>query len=259
MDAASIERRLGKSLRVMTAVIAAMLAIAFITGGLSNSLEPTFAQTFFRWFFTLFIGVAPLVFICLLFLIERLRSIAAKNLPVKSKKLIYENPFDLPSQRMHGFKITFITGTTPTFTGLTGDLYSADDIARCALNPEHIPPVANCECGFHAFKDVRSAQHELSINPGAFLIDVDLYGVGFTYTRGFRAESQVVHSLTMPKRCMRCKIFAPKRFVSHYKLGFNSFAYLSWDYRCGMCSYNYKDAQCLTIDQMSKVLSVELR
>lgn len=259
MDAASIERRLGKTLRVLPVITLTLLALAFFTGGFSDSAEPTLAQTFFRWLFTLFIGVVPIVFIGFLLLIDLLRSRAAKDLPKKNKKLFYEDPFNLPSQEMHGYKITFLTGRAPTFTGLTGDLYTADDAAKCALNPEHIPPVADCECGFYAYKDVRSAEHELSINPGSFLIDVDLFGVGFTYTRGFKAESQLINFIKLPKRCMRCKFFTPKKFVSSYKLGFNSFAYLKWDYRCGLCSYNFKEADCMSLEQMSQALRVDLR
>jgi hypothetical protein len=259
MDAASIERKLGKSLRVMPILILVLLALALGTGGFSDSAEPTFAQTFFKWIFTIFIGVVPLIFMALLILIERLRSSAAKNLRDKSKKLSYQDPFDLPSEELHGYKITVLTGTVPTFTGLTGDHYTSDDVAHCSLNPEHVPPVADCECGFYAYKDIKSAQHELSINPGSFLIDVDLFGVGFTYTRGYKAESQVVNFLILPKRCMRCKVFSPKKFVSYFQLGFNLNPHTKWEYRCGICSYNFKSQDCLTPDEMSKLLRVELR
>lgn len=259
MDSGAIDRGLGKSLRVLPFVTIIVLALAYFSGGFSNTTEPTLVQSFYRWLLTFFIGVGPIIFIGFLFLSDQLRNREHRKIEINRGKLDYKDPFDLPSQVMHGYKITFLTGRDPTFTGLTGDLYKADDVATCSLNPEHVPPVASCECGFHAYKDIRAAKYELSINPGSFLIDVDLFGVGFAYTRGFKAESQVVNFISLPRRCMRCKIFAPKRFVTSYKFGFNSFAYWRWEFRCRMCSYNFKEADCLSPTQISERLKTSLQ
>lgn len=259
MDSASVERRLGKALRYLPVVVLFLLALAYLTGGFSSSSQPSLAKSIFQPLFTVFIGFGPVIFIAFLLLIEGLRRRSNKQQAANIGKLNYDNAFELPSQEMHGYKITFLTGRAPAFTGLTGDLYTSDAVAHCAPNPEHVPPVAGCECGFYAYKDIRTAEHELSINPGAFLIDVDLFGVGFSYSRGFKAESQVVNLLHLPKRCMRCKIFTPQRFVVSYKLNYNSFAYWRWEYRCGMCSYSFKEQDRLSAEQMSQALKVVLR
>lgn len=259
MDSASVERKLGRTLRVMPAVVLSLLALSFVTGGFSNSPEPSATKTLSHFLFTFFIAVGPVIFIAVLLLIERLRRAAEKNLASSSNKLVYEDAFNLPSQEMHGFKIAFITDRPPTFTGLTGDRYTHDAVAKCSLNSEHVPPVAGCDCGFYAYNDIRRAHHELSINPGAFLIDVDLFGVGFTYTRGFRAESQLVNFLTLPKRCMRCKTFSPKKFVATYKMNYAAFAYWQWEFRCSICSYSFKEQNCMSIEEMSQALKTSLR
>ena len=258
MDSASVERKLGRTLRVIPVVVLALLALSYATGGFSNSTEPTAIKSISHFLFTLFIAVGPVTFIAVLLLIESLRRVSEKNLKVQSNKLNYSDAFNLPSQEMHGHKIAFITDRPPTFTGLTGDRYLQDAVAKCSLNAQHVPPVAGCECGFYAYNDIRRAHHELSINPGAFLIDVDLFGIGFTYTHGFKAESQLVNFLILPKRCMRCKTLPPKKFVATYKMSYSSFAYWHWEFRCNVCSYSFKEQDCMSIEQMSQALKTPL-
>ena len=259
MDSASVERKLGRTLRVMPAVVLVLLALSYLTGGFSNSSEPSAVKNFTHFFFTMFIAVGPVIFIAVLLLIERLRKVTEKNIAINTNKLLYADAFELPSQEMHGYKIAFITDRPPTFTGLTGDRYTQDAVAKCSLNTDHVPPVAGCECGFYAYNDIRRAHHELSINPGAFLIDVDLFGVGFTYTRGFKAESQLVNFLTLPKRCMRCKTLSAKKFVARYKINYSSFAYWQWELRCNLCSYSFKTQDSMSVEEMSKALNTPLR
>jgi len=259
MDAASVERKLGRALRVMPMIVLALLALSMLTGGFSTSSEPSVIKKLSHFLFTVFIAVGPLIFIAAMLFIEHLRKVSAKNLAMHNSKLVYSDAFNLPSQEMHGYKIAFITDRPPTFAGLTGDRYTQDAAARCSLNTEHVPPVAGCECGFYAYNDIRRAHHELSINPGAFLIDVDLFGVGFTYTHGFKAESQLVNFLTLPKRCMRCKVLPAKKFVTTYKMNYVSYAYWKWEFRCSLCSYSFKDQDSMSIHQMSQALNTPLR
>lgn len=258
MDSASVERKLGRTLRIMSAVVLGLLAFSLVIGGFSGSSEPSTIRNISQIIFTVFIAIGPLLFIAVLFLIEHLRKVTAKNLVKHKNKLIYSDAFNLPSQEMHGYKIAFITDRPPTFAGLTGDRYTHDAVAHCSLDTEHVPPVAGCECGFYAYNDIRRARHELAINPGAFCIDVDLFGVGFTYTHGFKAESQLVNFLTLPKRCMRCKIFPAKKFVSTYKINHSSFAYWKWEFRCNLCSFSFKEQDSMSVDEMSQALKTAL-
>lgn len=259
MDSASAERKLGEFLPKFCLGSLFAVLLAFISGGFSSGSAgsaPLLLQNFSRQFFTLYIILVPILFISYLLYIDFLSRQESKRTVIGNNKLVYDDAFDLPSQDMHGYKIAFITGQVPTLTGLTGDLYVADDAARCEINREHIPPVVGCDCGFYAYSDIRDAKHQLSINPTSFLIDVDLYGIGFAYSRGFRAESQVVNSMTLPSRCMRCKIFRPIRFVKSYKFGLNGYAYWRWDFRCQMCSYNFENEDRLSHDKMSNVLGI---
>jgi hypothetical protein len=258
MDGASAERKLGLFLPKFCLASFIALVLTFLSGGLSTSSTPSLLQNFSRQFFTLYILVVPLIFIAYLFYIEYLRSRESKRAASYSTKLYYDNAFDLPSQDMHGYKIAFLTGQNPTLTGLTGDLYAADDTAKCEMNREHVPPVAGCECGFYAYSDIQMAKHQLSINPTSFLIDVDLFGVGFAYSRGFRAESQVVNFMSLPRRCMRCKVLRSEHFVKSYKLGLNSYAYWRWEFRCRICSYNFKEEDCLSPEKMSQALGIKM-
>lgn len=258
MDAASAERKLGRFLPKFFLASCLALLLAYLFGGLSDDSAPSLLQNFSRQFFILYTVLAPTFFIAYLLYIEVLRTRERKRIIAGNSKLIYHDAFELPSQDMHGYKIALITGREPTLTGLTGDTYKADDTAKCEMNREHVPPVADCDCGFYAYLDLRAAEHQLSINPGAFLIDVDLFGVGFAYSRGFRAESQLVNSMALPKRCMRCKVFRPEQFVRTFKLGFNSFAYWSWEIRCRMCSKSFKDEDCFSLDQVARELKIKL-
>jgi hypothetical protein len=256
---ADFERKLIQSIRVFPIATALMLVIAYLFGGFSDRTDPYIARDTVVLILKVFIAIIPTTFVIFFILADWLKKSEGKRITAAQSKFAFTDPFNLPSQIMHGYKLAFITGRPPTFTGLTGDRYSADDLATCTLNPEHIPPVMDCDCGFYAFKELRDAQFELSINPGAFLIDVDLFGVGFEYGRGFKAESQLVNSLKIPNRCMRCKIFAPIRFVTTYKMGFNSFAYWKWEVRCRMCSATFKEEDTVEFSKMNKHLGISAR
>lgn len=258
MDAASAERKLGRFLPKFCLVSFLALALTFLSGGLSTSDTPSLLQNLSRQFFTLYILIVPIVFLGYLLYIDYLRTQESKRATSGSTKLLYDDAFDLPSLDMHGYKIAFLTGKTPTLTGLTGDLYVADDTAKCEMNRDHVPPVADCDCGFYAYSDIETAEHQLSINPTSFLIDVDLFGVGFAYSRGFRAESQVVNFMKLPSRCMRCKVLRPERFVKSFKFGFNSYGYWRWEFRCRVCSYNFKEEDRLSPEQMSQALGIKM-
>ncbi len=259
MAAADFERKLIRSIRIFPLATAVMLLIAYLLGGFSDRADPLIARDTVVLFLKIFIAAIPTAFVILFILADWLKKRDSKRSKAAQGKFAFTDPFLLPSQIMHGYKLAFITGREPKFTGLTGDHYSADDLATCTLNPEHIPPVIDCDCGFYAFKELRDAQFELSINPGAFLIDVDLFGIGFEYARGFRAESQLVNSLEIPKRCMRCKIFAPVKFVTSYKMGYNSFAAWKWEVRCHMCSATFKEHDTLNFAQMNDKLGISAR
>lgn len=261
MDSAAAERKLGEFLPKFCLASFVAVVIAVLLGGFSNDSGgsvPLLLQNVSRQFFTLYILVVPIIFISFLLYIDFLSRQESKRAADSTGKLVYDDAFDLPSQEMQGYKIAFISGRIPTLTGLTGNLYVADDTARCEVNRDHIPPIAGCECGFYAYSDIRDARYQQSINPLSFLIDVDLFGVGFAYSRGFRAESQVVNSMTLPRRCMRCKSLRPTRFVKSYKLGLNGFGHWLWDFRCQMCSYTFKKEDCLSPSEMSKYLGIAM-
>jgi hypothetical protein len=258
MDAASAERKIGVLLPKFCLASVIALALAYSFGGLTTTTTPSLLQNFSRQFFTLYILLVPILFIAYLFYIEYLRTQESKRATSGTTKLLYDDAFDLPSQDMHGYKIAFLSGEIPTLTGLTGDLYVADDMAKCEMNRDHVPPVAGCDCGFYAYSDIKTAAYQLSINPTSFLIDVDLFGVGFAYSRGFRAESQVVNFMSLPRRCMRCKVLKPEQFVKSYKFGFNSYGYWRWEFRCKVCSYNFKEKDCLSPEKMSQALGIKM-
>lgn len=258
VDAAKLEQRLVRIIRFFPLVTLALLFLAYLLGGFSERANPLLPRDFIQLALILYIAIVPTAIIFVFIIADILRTRASAKKRKSPKKLSITDPFDLPNQEMHGFKIVYITGRDPIFTGLTGDQYTSDDVAACSLNSEHIPPVADCECGFYIFKDLQDAKYELSINPGAFLVDADLFGIGFEYSRGFKAEAQRVNSMSLPRRCMRCKTLPPQRFVTTYKLGLNSFGHWSWELRCSICSSTFKDEDCLTPNQMANALKIAI-
>jgi hypothetical protein len=234
-----------------------VLVLAYLSGGFSQNDDGLLPKQSVTYFLYLFVGLVPLGFIIAFIWVGRLGDLE-KAKGRGSATFNYQDPFDLPSQVMHGYKVALITDRKPTLTGLTGDRYLADAAAKCSVNIEHIPPVAECECGFYAYKELADAQFELSINPGAFLLDVDLFGIGFTYQGGYRAESQVVNYLIAPKRCMRCHILPAKVFVTTYKLGFEDTTWWQWQLRCGVCASAFKPMDKLSIAEMAKHLSIAI-
>lgn len=258
MSANSKRQRLIKWVRRYPAIALAVLATAYLLGGFSDTDDGLIPQPAIITALYLFVGFVPLAFIVAFIVIGRFGDIESIKNKESSAKLNYQDPFDLPSQVMHGYKLALITDRPPALTGLTGDRYLSDAQAICPENTEHIPPVADCECGFYAYKELTDAQFERSINPNSFLLDVDLFGLGFTYQNGFRAESQVVNALIVPKKCMRCKTLPAKVFVTSYQLSYADTAWWQWQIRCVVCSSSFKEADKLSIDQMAKELALKI-
>lgn len=258
MSAGSNRQRLIKWVRRYPVIALSTLVLAYLLGGFSQNDDGLIPQQIVITALYLFVAVVPLGFIAAFIIVGRLGDIESAANKEKQSKLSYQDAFNLPSQVMHGYKLAMVTGRSPTLTGLTGDTYLSDAQAVCSENPEHIPPVAECECGFYAYKELSDAQFELSINPGAFLLDVDLFGLGFTYKNGFRAESQVVNQLITPRRCMRCRVLPAKVFVTTYRLGFEDTAWWQWQIRCVICSSSFKIEDKLTVEQMAQQLAVKI-
>jgi len=259
MSSAQLKQRLVKLVRLYPILALSVLLLAYLLGGFSEKENPLIPQSVIITFLYLFVGLVPLAFIIAFIVVGNKSDKEFSSNQLNQSRLVYENAFDLPTQVMHGYKLAMITGRIPTLTGLTGDIYSSDSSAKCTINSEHVPPVTDCECGFYAYKDLTDAKFELSINPGAFVLDVDLYGIGFTYQRGYRAETQVVNLLTTPKRCMRCRILPPALFVTTYRLGYDDIPWWQWQSRCVICSSSFRAEDKLTVEQMAEKLSLKIQ
>ena len=256
MDYARNRRRLIRLIRIYPLIALGVLTLAYLLGAFSEQEDPLISQNVIITALYLFVGVVPLVFIIGFITVGRASDKAGLKNNNAHSKLNYNHAFDLPSEVMHGYKLAIITGRSPTLTGLTGDTYLSDASAKCSINKEHVPPVADCECGFYAYSEFAEAKFEGSINPGAFLLDVDLYGVGFKYARGYRAETQVVNELITPRRCQFCRILPAKVFVTTYKLGYDDTSWWQWQIRCVICSSTFKDADKLGVKEMSASLKL---
>ena len=256
MDYARNRRRLIRLIRIYPLIALGVLTLAYLLGAFSEQEDPLISQNVIVTALYLFVGVVPLVFIIGFITVGKASDKAGLKNNNAHSKLNYNHAFDLPSEVMHGYKLAVITGRAPTLTGLTGDEYLSDASAKCSINKEHVPPVADCECGFYAYSELTEAKFEGSINPGAFLLDVDLYGVGFKYARGYRAETQVVNELITPRRCQFCRILPAKVFVTTYKLGYDDTSWWQWQIRCAICSSTFKDADKLGVKEMSASLKL---
>ena len=256
MDYARNRRRLIRLIRIYPLIALGVLTLAYLLGAFSEQEDPLISQNVIITALYLFVGVVPLVFIIGFITVGKASDKAGLKNNTAHSKLNYNHAFDLPSEVMHGYKLAIITGRSPTLTGLTGDTYLSDASAKCSINKEHVPPVADCECGFYAYSEFTEAKFEGSINPGAFLLDVDLYGVGFKYARGYRAETQVVNELITPSRCQFCRILPAKVFVTTYKLGYDDTSWWQWQIRCVICSSSFKQEDKLGVKEMSARLKL---
>lgn len=256
MNLARAKRRLIKAVRLYPLLALSVLALAYFLGAFEEREDPIIAQESLITGLYLFVGVVPLLFIIAFALIGNVTDREFKKIGSKSEKFSFLDPFLLPNEVMRGYKLALITNRPATLTGLTGDSYKADDQAICTINSEHVPPVLDCECGFYAYKDFEDAKFELTLNPGSFLIDVELFGLGYVYKRGYRAESQVVSKLRIPKRCMRCHLLPARVFVAIYKLGYGSSSWWQWQIRCTLCARGVKQSDQLSIFDMNSALTI---
>lgn len=253
------KQRFIKLIRRYPLIGIAALGAAYLLGGFSDQANPLISREVIVGLLYGLVAVVPIIFIIIFIGFGLAEDRARARNPNNMPDLADEDPFNFASEKMYGFKVAGLTGQDPTFTGLTGDSYKKDDSATCKEFPDHVPPVSGCECGFYAFKERRDAQFELSINPGLFLIEVDLFGLGFVHKYGYRAESQRVNSLIAPKRCMRCKTLPARIFVRSFKIGYGSNTWWQWSMRCLLCSTGVKPEDKLTTGQMSQQLQVPIK
>jgi hypothetical protein len=256
VNLAKAKRYLVRAVRFFPVIALLTLATAYYRDALSQEAELDVIDRSLLISLYLLIGVIPLLLVLGFGVIGYLADREFKRSGFLKDRLAVKDPFELPTEEMRGYKLALITDRPPLFTGLTGDSYKADDQAICTLNSEHIPPVADCECGFYAYKDLVDTKFELSINPGTFLIEVDLFGLGFIYKRGFRAESQVVRRIHIPRRCMRCHFFPARNFVALYRLGYGANAWWQWQVRCTLCAKGVKPENQMSILEMKLALGL---
>lgn len=226
-------------------------------GGFNNQGHKSIrSDIFINLLSIIFVGVVPLFFILSFILVgQNIDKNKRKKIP--SDDFMPIDAFTVPHEEMQGFKLAYITGASPTLTGLTGDIYKSDDSAHCDINPEHVPPVVNCECGFYAYSEKSEADFEMTIYPGSFVLHVDLFGLGFRYKRGYRAESQVVRRLFTPKRCQHCHILPGRVFVKTYRLANDSY-WWKWEYRCSACSFSFDSQDKLEKEELESILKTKV-
>ncbi len=258
--ASSAEKRqkLIRAVRLYPVITLAVLALGYLAGGFSDRESPLIPRDLVVIGLSFYILLGPALYIVAFILVAAASDRERQGVTDNAQRLSYADPFDLPVEEMHGYKLAVITERKPTLRGLTGDGYSADDSAICDKFPEHTPPVASCECGFYAYKTLADAKFESSLNPGTFLLEVDLYGIGFRYEGGYRAESQVVKRIIIPKRCMRCRTLAPTVFVVTYRMGYQNYSWMQWQVRCNICSLTFKDEDKLSIPEMHRRLGIPI-
>jgi hypothetical protein len=252
------KRQFIRLMRVYPVLLLALLGIAYLLGGFSDRPNAILSKSVTYTFLTILLGVAPIGFMAGFMIIGRASDKKYLSTLSGQESFSYESAFDLPAEEMHGYKIARIRGQIPTLTGITGDPYGSEASAVCEVNLEHVPPVKDCQCGFHAFKDFKEAKFELTLHKATFLLDVDLYGLGFVYTRGFRAETQVVNKVALPARCMNCKIFPVKRFTSKYLLGNDYLGWWQWEARCVICSSVVASKNRMETRAMEQALKVPI-
>jgi hypothetical protein len=259
VDIKRVNRNFIKSLRLHPLFLVASFGIAYALGGFSDNPAALLPKSITYDYLTLVLAVAPMGFMIGFIVIGRATDKKYLQNSKNQANFAYEDAFQLPSENMHGFKLAFITGREPILTGITGDSYRADDTATCGINPAHVPPVKDCQCGFHAFKELTDAKFEGTLYRGAFLMEVDLYGIGFVYSDGFRAETQLVNQIFLPAHCMRCKIFPVRRFTGGYQLQSDYSAVWQWEARCWICSSVVKRRDRMEISEMANALSADFQ
>lgn len=258
MELIRAKQRFVRIIRIYPLLAVGGLLLVYLLGGFSKKENGSISQGIATGLLYGLVTVVPIIVISIFFVFAVAEDRARVRNSITLNNLPEEDPFDLAHENMSGFKVVALTGQEPVFTGITGNTYKKDASAICKEFPDHVPPVSGCECGFYTFKERDDAEFELSINPGFFLIQVDLFGIGFAHKHGYRAESQRVNSLFFPRQCMLCKTLPARVFVKSYKIGYGVSAWWQWSVRCSFCSQRVKASDKLSINQMSQQLDVSI-
>lgn len=105
--------------------------------------------------------------------------------------------------------------------------------ARCSsnLDPDHLPPVMGCNCGFYAYRSREVAlEHPHYLNNYSCLAEVRLWGRVLEYDNGYRAQyAELVSVHAVPQQVRKGK-FSPYDYVRNYYA-----VVLNYDAVCEAC------------------------
>ncbi len=147
--------------------------------------------------------------------------------------------------------------------------YGSVAVASCGKDPNHIPPVASCMCGFYALKD-RDAIERGRFSGATFsnsssasvLLEVELFGSNVIEgVDGFRASSQQVRSVELPASCRRCGSQACWIVLGQLNYSGEDHDIFDVRYLCNGCvaEQNVEDSKKLSAQQLSAMLGVTCR
>ena len=93
------------------------------------------------------------------------------------------------------------------FKGYAFGTYLLSDSAKCGKNRHHESPYAGCDCGFYAMKERHKALYLMERWRSLVLLKVELYGIIYEHSEGYRSQEQEVVSMGIASRCGRpwCK------------------------------------------------------
>ena len=105
-------------------------------------------------------------------------------------------------------------GQAATLSGLTlGCRYDVEDDARCPRGC--VRPADGCDCGFYALRPEAETEvfgpNRRLLRATSVRLDVELSGAVLEYDLGYRAQSQRVLRVAVPKLCASCLRFDDER------------------------------------------------
>lgn len=185
--------------RWLTAGLAALL-VACLSPGVLGSVLPESIRFVSVLSLALFAVSAALVGVAVTAMERRVRD-CYESAVLQAE---VSGPPDLVSE-LSGWKVSILSGATPTFTGLLGKEYGTSATMTCLAKPQHDVVDAACSCGFHAFYVQDRAVVEWHRVAESVLLLVEGYGRAIQHRHGWRAQKQEVVHVYLPPRCRWCR------------------------------------------------------
>ena len=126
MSAAQKRQKLIRAVRLYPPITLFVLVLGYLAGGFSDIDDPMIPRDLVVAGLSFYILLGPALYIIAFIMVASASDRERNGLANNAQRLSYNDPFDLPLEKMQGYKLAVITEREPTLLGFFPFHFSSD-------------------------------------------------------------------------------------------------------------------------------------